>query len=166
MALTALQLQALINWTLDTPITGFADSIQADPGQAFNIASIATAEPIFDLLLASNYSIASGGGTQTYDLFSFNDLQGNAASFSENGALSLYILPLVGNVVLSPGAANPLTWFFGGTTPTVMLTAGGVFVFSLPPVGPGQTVDATHRNLTLTNNGASTASGYFFAVGG
>lgn len=161
MPLTSLQLTALINWTLDVGITGFADQTQTDPGQTFTISTVG----VWNQLLAVNYSIANTAHVD-YDVNSFTNLINEAASFSANGILSLILLPTMGAIIYGPGGSNPLTWFLGGTAPTITVQPSGVLVYSNPPAGPGQTVDGTHKSIRLQNSSGVTATGYLFAVGG
>lgn len=163
MALTALQLTLQLGYTLDTPVAGFEDSVLG-PGSKTYSATLNTTAPIFNLLLAANYSIPAGG-LQNFDLTSFTDLQGNPATMAANGVLGIVLLPGMGDIQIGPGATQPLQWK-GATFPTITVAAGGEFSLGLNPAGPGQSVTSTNRVLTLTNNGAAVASGYFFVVGG
>ncbi len=161
MALSDLQLTLALSATLTKSITGFADDVQGPNELTFTLAGIDLTT--FSKLLAADYSIAAAAHVD-YDLFSFTDLQNLSTSMTT--VLAVIVAPTAGDIVLSPGGSNPLTWFFSGTTPAVKCYENGVFLLCEAVAAVGQTVDATHRNLTLTNNGAGTAAGKIYAIGG
>lgn len=90
-----------------------------------------------------------------FDISSFTNLVGETVTTGH--VLSLMITPTGtgATCVLSPGASNGLTWFFGGTSPTLTIPIGGVEVHSDSPTGPGTVVDSTHKTLRITNGGSA-----------
>lgn len=89
-----------------------------------------------------------------FNLGSFSDLLGNTVT--PGHILQLIMIPTGTSAIaqLAPGTSNGLTWFFGGTTPTVSVNAGGVFFFSDIVTGTGTVIDSTHKTLRITNTGS------------
>lgn len=141
MALTSATLSLALQYAFEKANTGFADTKVGPKRRTYTLGSSAA----WDSLRLVEYSIAASG-TQTIDMSAFTDLAGTAITPSK--ALVLILIPTGAGVKLEPGASDPLTWFFAGTTPSVSIPVGGLFVYAEPV---GQTVDATHKNLKLTN---------------
>ncbi len=102
----------------------------------------------------STGTVASGGGTVTFNLQNLTGPIFNEAI----SALRAYalLLTVVGSAVLiGPGASNGLVWFFDDATATEAVKDGGLMVHGETQ---GTTVDNTHKNLTLTNNGGVNAT--------
>lgn len=68
----------------------------------------------------------------------------NQLTFVNTGAVDL---------TLSPGASNGLAMGFGGTSPTLVIPAGGSVTLKSVT---GYTVDATHKNITVTPTSGGT----------
>lgn len=69
-------------------------------------------------------------------------------------------------LVLSPGAANGLQWFFEDTSDKAYVPVGGAMAWCGYHGGSGTTVDATNRNLTITNRAAETIAASILLLGG
>jgi len=104
-------------------------------------------------VFASQLTIAPAGNSDV-DFSSFaNQLY---ESLTPGGIYSLFLVPTgVGaQMRLSPGASNPLTWFFGGTTPSITVPADNGAFFAIGQ-GTAQTIDSTHKVLNIANPGST-----------
>lgn len=162
MSLSQFNINCSILYAETSPNSAFGPTTINPLINSFNLNNLSLGQ--FPLLLASNVTLAGSGGTTTYDLSGFEDLLNNNQSMVH--ALGIFIMPTGADVVLSPGASNPLTWFFGGSTQSITIPNGGIFLLSNPYNASGQIVDGTHKTLKLTNNGVSSSNIYFFVVGG
>jgi hypothetical protein len=148
--LTQVSLNASLTWQLARAVAGFTDVLHGPETAAFTLATLDTA--VWNELFAAQYVVAGSGGTQTVDLRTFNDLPGNAVTADK----ALVFVVLVAGAAtdrlnVKPHGTNGLQWFFGGTTEGVNVPGGGLLLFA--DAEPGVTVDATHKQLLLTNNG-------------
>lgn len=162
MSLSQFNINCSILYAETSPNSAFGPTTTSPLVNNFNLNDINLGT--FPLLLASNITLAGSGGTTTYDLFDFEDLLNNDQVMGHS--LGIFIMPTGADVVLTPGASFPLTWFFGGSTQSITIPNGGIFLLSNPYSATGQVVDATHRTLKLTNNGVASSNIYFFVVGG
>jgi hypothetical protein len=105
----------------------------------------------------------AGSGSQTIDLTSLTNTV--YETFSLGHALTILVLPTGNSVTLTPGGTNGLAWFFGGTSPSITIPAGGCLLFSEPVAGPGHVVDGTHKTLTFTNASGAAATVQVLVVG-
>lgn len=164
MSLTTINLNAVINWTLTTSTPGFSPTVQKDSGLTFTLGGIDLS--LYPALRADNYDIGIGA-TFDFDLWDFVDLNNNSTGFTSHGIIALFIKPVVGNIQMGPSPSDGLQWpFVAGAGQGLTMTAGGVYVFSLPATGPAQPVTALTRNIRITNSDSVAATGYFIAVGG
>ncbi len=143
-----------LNWALTSPLTPFQPETQGPDNLTYNGGSIDLT--IWNRLYLSNISLTTGA-TTTIDLTALTDLLGNAIAF---GHIWLIVLkPVLYTWTVEPGAANGLE-IFGGTGVILPVRAGLNQDFKCgTPAGAasgGLTVDATHKNLKLTNTGAGT----------
>jgi hypothetical protein len=106
----------------------------------------------YNRLLRKRYSLA-GSGTQVIDLASFTD--------DYNAGAAVVLTKAAGIMVVSNGqpfsigpnnAADPLQWFWGGTTQTLVFSANSSFCAFEPETF------TTGSKLLLTNTGASTGT--------
>jgi hypothetical protein len=65
------------------------------------------------------------------------------------------------DMIYSPGATNGLTWFLGGTSPTLTVKAGGFFL-----VGDGSafTVSGSAKTIKITNASGAASGTYELAL--
>ncbi len=161
MPLSQLALNASLTFAESVDNTGgFVPTTMGTDSVSFNLGGISLTT--YNQLFAAQYTIAVSG-TQTIDLTTLTNFV--CESFSFNGVISIMLLPTGSSCTLSPGASNALQWFFGGTTQSVTVPAGGLFVFSAPASGPSTTVDGTHKTLKLANAGAGVLTVDFFVLG-
>lgn len=167
MPLSELNLLLAASWTLDDLISGFDDLTQ--PQETVLQYSLSAIDfNTYNQLLAVSYSIPANN-SMDFDLWSFDDLLNQPGGFQVQGALCLVVLPVIGQVYLSPSVNFGLQWFFGSpTSPPLTLAEGGGFLLGQNPSGPAYPVSATARNLNLANQntGGVAATGYLLAVGG
>ena len=111
--------------------------------------------------LICGFTIAlNAGASQTINLYdgSILDVYGIAAPFRHLLAFAAWVSSGgdSAGVTIQPGAANPNSLWWGGTTPSKTVYPGGP-----PEVGgspAGVVVDATHNTVKFTNNGAVAAT--------
>jgi len=152
MSLTSLSCNAQVGWSLEnSTVTGFSTAKESDSLQwGLALANLTTVNQVYVTKLTLAASAAS-----TINLTSLSNLV--SESFSFGHVLGLIVLPTGAGVTVEPGASSGLPWMLGGTTPTITVNAGGLWVWSDPST-PGTTVDGTHKNITITNlSGSATA---------
>ncbi len=113
-------------------------------------------------LFAAQYTIAASG-TQNIDLSSFTNIVTEATTFAK--VLALAFFASGSSATLSPGASNALVWFFGSATDSITIVDGGCFAIGAPITAVGQTVDGSHKNLLITNPGATTLTVTILVLG-
>ncbi len=154
MALTSFSSSNTIAWTLSNSTNTAYSAITQGDNVQFTGNGVDTTT--FNQLFTAYYTILAAG-TQVIDLFSFTNIVNEAVAFTK--VYELFILVDTGsggNILVQPGASNALQWFFNGSTQGINLPNGTGVCYMLPISGTGQTVDATHRNILLTNSGGST----------
>jgi hypothetical protein len=131
----------------------FASAKAANDGVSFSLSPSATT---YQQALIAEYTILAAG-TQTVDLSSFTTLLFQAVT-TANKVLGFIVKATgdTGVLKIEPGASNPLTWFFGGTTPSISLECGASGCCLMLMDGVAETVDGTHKTILLTNTGAAT----------
>jgi len=160
MGLSNLSFNPTVTWSLAKTNGAFGNTTQmGSKGFNFNGISLIT----YNQLYAATLSLGATG-SQTVDLTSLTNLVGESVDFIS--ALALIVIPSGSECTIQPGASNPLQWFFGGTTQSVVVPDGGFFAFSMKPTGTGEAVDSTHKNLKFTNSGATPLSLDVVIVGG
>lgn len=153
MALDSIGISATVSWALSRAVTGFADVTQGPDSLSFSSNSLSTAT--WTEIFAAEYTLAAAG-TQVVDLRTFTDLVGNSVTGTKAMALMLSVSGAATDWLnVKPNSSNGLQWFFGGTAEGVSVPGGGVILFSEGAGSSGTTVDATHKQLLLTNNGAA-----------
>ena len=150
MPLTLSNINAEIGWT-QTKATTYGSVKQ---GPAKLSASLAPSVTTFNELLAVQGTLAASANT-TIDLYSITNLLGDAKTLTK--AIALMVKATTTGMKIEPGASNPLTWFFGGTSPSISIKAGG---FMLLGDGAVFTLSATDRNLKITNLSGSVTGTY------
>ena len=154
MPLTQVGLSAGINWTLARPVAGFADVVQGGDTAAFDLGGLNLA--VWNELFGARYTLGPGA-TQAVDLRAFTDPAGTAVATADK-VLALLILvagAAADKLNVKPHGTNGLQWFFGGTAEGINIPGGGMNLFSEGPTGSGTAVDATHKQLLLTNTGGA-----------
>lgn len=155
MALASFSLSLSLNFQL-TREDSFGTASSPAVAAAFNLADAPFTEGF------AEFVAVPAGATVDFDFFDFVNLIYEESGLSR--IWTLLILPEVdengtvggtadASIEIKPGATNPLTWFFRGTDPRISLPVNGVFLYSLGADADGQSVDATHRNIRITNTG-------------
>ena len=112
----------------------------------------------------NQYTIAAAG-TQAVDLRTFTDQVGS--SITADKAMSIIILvtgAITDTLNVKTHGTNGLQWFFESASFGVNIPGGGMLMFSEGETSTGTTVDATHKQLLLTNNGAASLTVKIVAV--
>lgn len=160
MGLSTGYLTSTASWTQTKSTTGRVDLTQGPDSASSTVTfAVASVNRIY------TYAISlAASGTATIDLQALTTLLGETDAWTKVQGLLLTVDSGGGNIKLSQGASNPLTWFWGGTTPTITVQAGGFLALG---DGTTATVDATHKTLKLTNLSSSlTATGTLVLFGG
>ncbi|VTR93208.1 unnamed protein product [Gemmata massiliana] len=153
MPLTQIGLSASVTWQLSRAVTGFADVTQGSDAAIFSSNGLNTAT--WNEVFAAQYAIAAAG-TQAVDLRTFTDLTGTSVTADKAMAVLVLVTGATGDKLsIKPHGTNGLQWFFGGTAEGVNVPGGGCLMFSEGSTSGGTTVDATHKQLLLTNNGSA-----------
>lgn len=141
-------------WQLSKAITGWT-TIKAPDSLAL---SATWASATYNQVYYARHSILAGANT-TIDFRSYTDPFGATVTATKLVAIEFQVTGTNAVLTVEPGASNPLTWFISGTAPVLTLTPSGTTAAAALFWRPtGFTVDATHRNLLLTNTGSGTAT--------
>ena len=157
MALTSSVITGKIQWSQIKNNAGFAPTKQ---GPDYIASSIAPPINTINEMFAENRALAASA-SHTYDLTTMVNFFGEAITF--NKARALHLAVQGGQIELSPGVSDPLTWFFGGTTPSIILPDGSFITIG---GGSNAVVSGTAKNLTVTNTGATSATYQITIIGG
>lgn len=115
-----------------------------------------TASGQADILCAAQYTLA-GAGTQTFDLFAngIPDVFGGAANFRKLKSIAIAIVSGgdASGLIIGAAASNATPLFFGNQNDTWTISPNGPAFLGGSP--DGVVIDATHRNLKITNGSAS-----------
>lgn len=143
--LQTAQLTINLAWALTRANGDFLDTKQGDDSRQFNLAGLDT--ETFNEFFAVDYAIPPST-SEDIDFTDFVNLV-----YEETGFTKILCIMLIVNgnsCRLRPGASNGLRWFFGRVDDSITIPDGGVVAFSEPVDGLGETVDATHRILTVS----------------
>ncbi len=147
MSLSKIVCNVSSQWQYSRSNTGgFLNTTQGTDSLNWNLSGINLST--WNQQYVTQLSLA-GSGSTTLDLTSLTNLVYESFTFAH--VLMILVLPVGNSVTVEPGATNGLTWFFGGTTPSITIPSGGVFLFSAAAGATGQVVDSTHRTLTFVN---------------
>ncbi len=155
MALTRASIEALISFTdtLTAPGAARVPSINDKLSLAFPVVT-ATHNRVH----YQRYSVASSG-TQVIDLASLTN-QYTAAAVVLTKAAGILITGTQSFTLGPNNAANPLPWFFGGNTQTVVFDANDFFL------AKRAVTFTTGSKLLLTNTGGGTGLFDVCIIGG
>jgi hypothetical protein len=143
-----------ITWTQTKTNTGFLVTRQGPDKIELGLApAIATYNEVYAV-----QGTLAGSATVTLNLNSFSNLLGQAVTATKG--IGLMVKATAADLKIEPGATNPLAWFWGGTTPSVTIKAGGFFL-----IGDGgtATISASTCNLKITNLSGSITATYSVA---
>jgi hypothetical protein len=154
MAVTSVTLQTSATFAIERAVTGFTSVAYGPETVSFALTSLDAAT--WDVVFAETYPLAASG-TQTVDLRAFTDIAGNVIS-SVDKALHLQVTVTGApgdRLNVKPHGTNGLQWFFENAAYGINIPGGGTFFFSEGASSTGTTVDATNRQILLTNNGSA-----------
>jgi uncharacterized membrane protein YgcG len=147
MPLTSISLVSQLNWRLQNPNNSYYNLAQEGDGTNFTIGAISLAD--WTQIYAQVFTVLPGS-TTTIDVSTFLSLVYELVTLKN--VLSLYVLPIGGDIRIGPGATNPLVIpVWSGTGAYSFIEAGGNLVYSPPHTSLGTSVDTTHRNIKITN---------------
>lgn len=148
MATSLATFSSNLTFALAKANTGFSNTALQTSSTSFNLNGLSLTT--FNQVFAKQYTLAASA-SQTVDLTSLTNLVNEAFSF---GHLLTIIIKAVGSeCTVSPGASNPQQWFFGTTTDSVVIEAGGMLAYSGPATATGSAVSGSHKTLLFTNSG-------------
>ena len=153
MPLTQITLSASLQTAMSATNTGFGSTTEGPDGDSFNLSGISTST--WTNSLKKQYTVLAAG-TQSVDFRSFTNLVNE--SVTAGHILAIWVKTSGGEITMQTGASNGLVWFFGGTTPSITIPSGGIFMFSLPTSNAGQVLDGTHKVFDFVNNGGTTTT--------
>lgn len=151
MPLTLSNVNAEIGWTQTKANTGFT-TVKQGPDKL--VGTLSPAVATYNELLAVQGTLAASASA-TIDLYSITNLLGEAKTLTKG--VAIMVKATTTSMKIEPGASNPITWFFGGTTPSITIKAGGFFLLG---DGGTATLSATDRNLKITNLSGSVSGTY------
>lgn len=148
MSLTTGKVTFSTSWTQTKSLTGFNASEQNGPYTS-------SASPTVSSSACNRVYFVQGtlafGAAVTIDLFSLTE-QAFGEAIVPIRAYSVHYNGTTTTSRVDQGAANPITWFWGGTTPQINLAAGGSFAYAS---ATAHTVSNTDKNIRLTNTAGS-----------
>lgn len=164
MSLTASAISLSGSWTQTKTNGAFGISTQGPDSLSYQAApSIVTYSELF----LNSYTIAAAG-TQVLDFRSFTNTLGTSVTATKIIAILLKATATVtgAKMKIEPDATDGLTWFFGGTGPYIELEVGTDGACLAISEGVAQTVDATHKELLVTNSGTQSLTLYVYGLVG
>ena len=134
------------NGTASTPGTTAGTALTIGTGTATSV----------NVAWSANPTLTGGGGGTTYDL---TNLTGGTGTKSFAKVRGIFLKNLAAaesgfSVSLKPGASNGFGYFLSGTTPALVIPAGGTLYLDNPQIA-AWVVDGTHKNV-LIDPGANT----------
>lgn len=157
MALTAVKLSINLQWAQEFAISGFNPSRQSGPLDA-TIAPTVGASDAREIYFVQGTLAA--GASVTFSLRAFTEPAFNRV-LTGTGAYILVVTGTGATWKYEPGAANPLEWFLGGTTPAINGTDASAFAYG---ADDAVTVSATDDTVKLTNTHGSDTLTYRLAA--
>jgi|LakMenEpi03Aug12_release.lakeMendotaPanAssembly.Ray.scaffolds.fasta_scaffold51319_5 hypothetical protein len=148
---------AEIGWKQSLPITGFVSAVQGEDAISARITPVVSGTDANIVFFEQRTLTASS--SYTYDLRSLTDFLGQ--SFSLSRAYAISVVMTSGSATISPGASNPLQWFFNSTTANVTITSGNSFMFAQKG---SAIVSNSAKTILVTNPSALSACVYKIAI--
>ena len=148
---------AEIGWQQSLPITGFVSAVQGEDAISARITPVVSGIDANIVFFEQRTLTASS--SYTYDLRSLTDFLGQ--SFSLSRAYAISVVMTSGSATISPGASNPLQWFFNSTTANVTITSGNSFMFAQKG---SAIVSNSAKTILVTNPSALSACVYKIAI--
>ena len=148
---------AEIGWKQSLPITGFASAVQGEDAISARITpTISDAEA--NIVFFEQRTLTASS-SYTYDLQSLTDFLGQ--SFSLSRAYAISVVMTSGSATISPGASNPLKWFFNANTANVTITSGNSFMFAQKA---SAIVSGSAKTILVTNPSGLSACVFKIAI--
>jgi hypothetical protein len=148
---------AEIGWKQSLPITGFASAVQGEDAISARITPVVSGTDANIVFFEQRTLTASS--SYTYDLRSLTDFLGQ--SFSLSRAYAISVVMTSGSATISPGASNPLKWFFNSNTANVTITSGNSFMFAQKG---SAIVSNSAKTILVTNPSGLSACVYKIAI--
>lgn len=148
---------AEIGWKQSLPITGFASAVQGEDAISARITPVVSGTEANIVFFEQRTLTASS--SYTYDLRSLTDFLGQ--SFSLSRAYAISVVMTSGSATISPGASNPLKWFFNSNTANVTITSGNSFLFAQKA---SAIVSGSAKTILVTNPSGLSACVYKIAI--
>lgn len=158
MALNSTTVNMSIGWNLSNTVVTNADPIDISDTLVISATPTRT-NSNYNRILRKTYTIA-GAGTQVVDLASFTDDYNAGAAVVLTKAIGILIKGTQAYTLGPNNAANPLNWFFGGSTQTVAFAANEGFC-ALCAV-----TFTTGSKLLITNTSGSSGTFEIAIIGG
>jgi len=164
VSLTTSTINVTAQWRQTRSVPPYGVSTQGPDSLVYSAAPLVAT---YDEVFLASYSLAAAA-TQTVDFRSFTSALGASVTATKVlGVLLKATATVTGaKLKIEPAASDGLVWFFGGTGPYVELEVGTDGAAFLVAEGVAQTVDATHKDWTLTNTGTQTATVVAYALVG
>lgn len=163
MPLNEFALTAALSWELARQVTGFSDRTQGD-SLSFTLAGLDL--DVWNQLYAARVDLTATFPDAGIDLSDFTNLVCEGVALDKALALWVQVTGGDGTVVVTPGDAEPLEWFFDGPTDGIRVGPGELFMFAGAAAGAGAAVGAGNRTLKLELIAGSEAAITLVAVGG
>jgi hypothetical protein len=148
---------AEIGWKQSLPITGFVSAVQGEDAISARITPVVSGTDANIVFFEQRTLTASS--SYTYDLRSLTDFLGQ--SFSLSRAYAISVVMTSGSATISPGASNPLKWFFNSNTANVTITSGNSFMFAQKG---SAIVSNSAKTILVTNPSGLSACVYKIAI--
>ena len=155
--LSYVSCDAEIGWKQSLPITGFASAVQGEDAISARITPVVSGTEANIVFFEQRTLTASS--SYTYDLRSLTDFLGQSFSLSRVYAISVVMTS--GSATISPGASNPLKWFFNSNTANVTITSGNSFLFAQKA---SAIVSGSAKTILVTNPSGLSACVYKIAI--
>lgn len=159
MALDFANVSISAAWQQTKANTGFQPTVQGPDSLALNTVYTVGSSNANSIYVAQGTLVAAA--STTIDLYSFTDQLGQSIQMVR--VYAIIAKATTDSLKIEPGASNPLTWFFSGTSPAITIPAGGGFCFSQATAA---TVSSTVRNIKISNPGSVTMTYNIAIIGG
>lgn len=155
MSVDTSQIVGEISWSQSKTNSPFA-AIKQGPDKLTQV--ISPSITTFNRIYAVSGTLAAGASV-TIDLRNITDYLSQALTLTTIRALMIKAVGV--DMIYSPAASNGLTWFLLGTTPAIVVKAGGFFLIG---DGEGFPVTSTDKSFTITNDDGSLTGTYEVAL--
>ena len=159
MSLTYLSSLNYLNWQQQQANPGFTATVQGPDTFQYSLTPVIE-DTGLNTIFAKQDTLAPLVST-TFDLTNLTDLLNQPLTFTRAYMFQIYTSAT--DLQITPGASNPLQWFFMDISDGILVKANSNFMYnSLYPF----TVDASNKNITIFNTSATTSTTYTIAIVG